>query len=911
MPRLVSHTPFIIEPPQILEQQVELMRNCRELASKYAFRELVTDEELISVGQQLWQALAIDEAFDQAHQQAGRYTLPIILQSQQADTQQLPWEILHHPSLGFLAKSELFTFSRRIYAEQTQLTDLQPGPLRVLLFTSLPDDLEAERARLHTEDEQAQVQEALMPWIAKGLVDLDVPDDGRFSSLKHYLHEFQPHVIFLSGHGQFHHQPHEDQPPYGVFLFEQTSGASDPVAESDLAQAFIGCNVQCVVLSACESGKASSDVLNHGLSRQLHQLGIPHVVGMRESILDRAGILFARHFCDAIANRERVDMALQLARAAITLPMQGATWRDTNRTVLTELSLGQWCLPSLLSCQTEQALIDWQFTPKPLAKELFNETLKSISLPSRFVGRRSELHALRSRLRSGEIKQLLITGPGGQGKTALAGKLAQTLETSGYQILAWSAQSESRWSDFVFDLEFMLSDQHKDYYNHKVLQLKDDYHKAKLLLELLLKQTDNRMVVFLDNLESIQHAGTRELEDQTIGEWITAAQALATQGLILLLTSRWQLPNWPEKNSWPLTPAIYGDFLRFAQYQNLPVNFSQQRDRLYRVYQTLHGNFRALSFFAAAMQDMQSDEESQFLDQLAQAEAEIQANMALSMVIKHRSQAEYQLLTKLQVYQTPVPIEGVIKLILDEEQPESLLDVLVAVSLVEKSYTHDLQTHEYQCSPLVSQWLTKQDPTPLPNDLYKTAADYQIYLFDQERRTLNQAMIVHQALLLANANEQAHRFALDYIVGRLNQAGFYQRLLKDWLPAICQADDKKNRTEALGQTGKQHLHLGDYEIALDYLKQSLAIRQEIGDKAGLCATLFNMGHIHLQNEEPAEALQTWLTVYQLAKPMNQADALTALENLASQLGLPGEGLQAWESLLQQHMKKHETEKKTE
>ena len=65
--------------------------------------------------------------------------------------------------------------------------------------------------------------------------------------------------------------------------------------------------------------------------------------------------------------------------------------------------------------------------------------------------------------------------------------------------------------------------------------------------------------------------------------------------------------------------------------------------------------------------------------------------------------------------------------------------------------------------------------------------------------------------------------------------------------------------------------------------------------AGLCATLFNMGHIFLQNKQQREAVQAWVTVYRLAQPMGLAQALQALEGLAGQLGLPG-GLQGWEEL---------------
>nr|WP_324292859.1 hypothetical protein [uncultured Desulfobacter sp.] len=80
------------------------------------------------------------------------------------------------------------------------------------------------------------------------------------------------------------------------------------------------------------------------------------------------------------------------------------------------------------------------------------------------------------------------------------------------------------------------------------------------------------------------------------------------------------------------------------------------------------------------------------------------------------------------------------------------------------------------------------------------------------------------------------------------------------------------------------------------MKKSLAIRQEIGDISGLCATLFNMGHIHWQNDEPKEAMSAWVSVYGLAKKINLAQALEALENLADQLKLPG-GMNGWETLL--------------
>jgi len=122
--------------------------------------------------------------------------------------------------------------------------------------------------------------------------------------------------------------------------------------------------------------------------------------------------------------------------------------------------------------------------------------------------------------------------------------------------------------------------------------------------------------------------------------------------------------------------------------------------------------------------------------------------------------------------------------------------------------------------------------------------------------------------------------------------------LEETLQLACSQKYRKLEGTTLNNISQIYDARGEYETALSYLKKSLAIQQEIGDNAGLCATLFNMGHIHAQNEEIPQAIQAWITVYRMAKPMNLAQILDALANLAPKLGLP-EGLEGWEILLQQ------------
>ena len=79
---------------------------------------------------------------------------------------------------------------------------------------------------------------------------------------------------------------------------------------------------------------------------------------------------------------------------------------------------------------------------------------------------------------------------------------------------------------------------------------------------------------------------------------------------------------------------------------------------------------------------------------------------------------------------------------------------------------------------------------------------------------------------------------------------------------------------------------GDFDAALDYLKQTLAILKEIDNHAGkdatlnnitqLCVTLLKFGNKQMQHEERREAAVAWIAVL--------TDALTHMEALYWQIG---------------------------
>ena len=108
---------------------------------------------------------------------------------------------------------------------------------------------------------------------------------------------------------------------------------------------------------------------------------------------------------------------------------------------------------------------------------------------------------------------------------------------------------------------------------------------------------------------------------------------------------------------------------------------------------------------------------------------------------------------------------------------------------------------------------------------------------------IDQALVAHRALVRAGQTEQAHDLVLRILAGYFDRRGLYRTLVKEWLPPLLKSANPATRAIALNWLGKSWQTLGDYDRALDYLKQSLAIRREIGDKKGESVTLNNISNI--------------------------------------------------------------------
>ena len=748
-----------------------------------------------AIGKELWEKLDFAELLELTKE-----VQPIIIESDDAQTLQLPWELLFHPTYGFLAQHPNFTLSRKIPNLPNGSTPLEKRPLRVLFFSTLPDDI-GEKGRLSVEKEQEVVLLALLEVKQKGLVEITMPNDGRFESLKTLIERDKPDMVFLSGHSSYSEGK-------GSFLFEDKRGLGVSIDEETLNSAFVGSSVECVVLSSCQSAMASDNELKSGLVMSLTFSGIKNVIGMRESVYDEAGIVFAQNFVEQVARKKSVAQAVQKARHEIYL--------------LTSKVQEHWHLPLLVSPDVNRPLVDWDFVPTPPSTESLNQKLNQILYPSIYVGRRKEFRKFYNQLYGNTLKKLLLYGEGGIGKTAMVAKFGIELRKEEYKVFDYSLKHGGDFDDFLLDIELELSEANSKKFMLIKERCSDETCIVKQLTKLLLEEHKKVAFIF-DNLESVQDPITKEITDIKLKAWIETLSNM--DNVVLLMTSRWLLPNC--EHAIALNRPLKSDFLYFVSMQNIKFT---RKDKLDKIYETFGGNYRGVGFFIKAIENMNELDEEQFLAKLSEATRDIQIDMSIAKILSYLSQEERDLLERITVYHVPIPQEGVRKIALD--LPKEGLARLVSFSLVEKSYNVIYEVDEYQVSALVLVWL-KNNRVNIEGTILILASDYLFWLFIEERKNLTWGLIAYETLK------------------KLKQVEVFE----EWLFDEVKNNDMYLRGVLLSHIGSTSFSLFEYKDALKYLKKSLKIAQYLEDKLGEESSLGNISKIYILREEYAIALK--------------------------------------------------------
>jgi len=348
------------------------------------------------------------------------------------------------------------------------------------------------------------------------------------------------HVLHLSAHGS----------PDMVEL-EDEDGAQVQVTPQALMGTLrhAGRPVPLIVLSSCSGGSAGASAMAAGLIAH----GADRVIAMLAPVTDAYATGLARHLYRELSTRPELTAGQALARARYLAE------EDRQRTAPDRQPAPEYGVATLLTAGADGPLVDPAAPAAPLTVLTTPPGGRLVrDLPmGALIGRRAELRTATAVLRQtqdavrrfGAASGVVLTGVGGIGKTALAGRVTSRLRDDGWLVAAhegrWnptaliSATARALHEALTRTGDAAVGPALRDALARLADPDSDDGPKLAAITELL---GAARLLVVFDDFEQNLTTGGDAFLDPAIDDVITGLADSADTGA-LLLTCRYPLPG--------------------------------------------------------------------------------------------------------------------------------------------------------------------------------------------------------------------------------------------------------------------------------------------------------------------------------------------------------------------------------
>lgn len=811
----------------------------------------------------------------------------------------LPWQIVFDNTAVHISKG--------LPAGSFDCHTPKPGPLRILVMISSPEDLDFTK-RLSYEEEEQVILKTLGPLWQEGQVQVEFTENGSLRSLQESLQLQHYHILYFGGHGVY-----KDNTGYLYLENEETLDGELVSAQQfgEVIKAKHEHIPSLIILSACQTAQGHLKDGFQGVADVLMGIGVPAVIAMALSISDEFAILFAGYLYQHLSKRHSLDIAYSSAITAIHVEEQ------QRLSAFNEQQFpSQWLIPQLYCSQQVDQIVDWQAPGQALkiAVERFiggeEHLLLSQNKEYRFIGRRRENAFLFSKLIYD--KPVLIRGQGGVGKTALAEHLVKRL----------ISQDPSRYC-FAFNetnnsIPGMLT-RLRSYLEKEgklaVLEprlLKNE--NAFIHLELLLDQVAAicKPVWIFDNVESFQQDIDGPIKIDYV-EWMNFVKEKLLNRFPVIFTGRYPIHELPGINEISLNEVSFVDFYRKCLQLSIGVS-TDQNDRpglletAELLYRMLGGSYRYLEFFdeiyrndrirvASILNRLRSKQDTgthqkELLKEVHEKQTNTAKKIIITSLVDVLNEEEKSTLHFLLYFRIPI-LSRALEMQLPGKNFDKALQRMERLTLVEQQHSF------YYVTQLVRNLLHDVRLPPIEFNLIK-AGNYFEYAFEKIAPTYGN---MEEAFFYYAKAKDLHKVnqVSAMIVSEYYRVGLYHLVLHYGKEAERIAGIRTHE-EVLNNLGLTYLKLGKFDLAMSYLTKFLIIVRRMGLKEQEIIALNNISQVYYQREDFDSALN-WLEKSRLAAKENhllESEGLTLsnIGNIYADRGQLENASKVWRQSLQ-------------
>jgi tetratricopeptide (TPR) repeat protein len=347
-----------------------------------------------------------------------------------------------------------------------------------------------------------------------------------------------------------------------------------------------------VFLNACHGGVAKEQTAS--FSEALLRAGVPSVIAMQTSVSDHYATQLATAFYKHLAQPERplVSRALAAARKEVEKARREAVQRNAPLAQ----TQPEYATATVYLAGDEAPLADYSLRKEPLRERPVYHVAGPVPQLriDDLIGRRRELRLTLRTLRDPSRRHagVVLTGLGGVGKSAVAGRVMQRLQEEGWRVAAHAGRFDLR--AIAAAVGIALTESPRDSVRQQAGLLMaanlDDLSRLGLLAKALAEEP---LVLVLDDFEQNLDLGGGAFRDPDVRLLFEQLAGSAARGR-LLVTCWYPVPGEAGLDEVPIGPLSPAETRKLVQ--RLPGLRDRAPSEIARVLRVIGGHPRILEF---------------------------------------------------------------------------------------------------------------------------------------------------------------------------------------------------------------------------------------------------------------------------------------------------------------------------